>query len=104
MQEEEWYTFYSNAGDEGFTTILGLDEKTYEAWNEVWEPGPDLRMGDEPKDHPIVWANCPGDGRSVYSAIGHQYTAYEVEPYAELLRNAFAWVAKETDADGEGCP
>lgn len=103
-QSEEWYSFYASATDHGFTPILGLDEATYEAKNEVWEPGPDLSMGPAPRDHPIVWSNCPGEGRSVYSAIGHLDTAYEVEPYAALLRNALDWVTKQTDSDGSFCP
>ena len=103
-QTEEWYSFYDNATALGFTPILGLDETTYAARNEVWAPGPDLGMGPRPEDHPIVWAACPGEGRSVYSAIGHLDTAYEVVPYAALLRNAFGWVTGETDPDGAACP
>ena len=102
-QSEEWYSFYAApSGD--FAPILGLDEATYSARNEVWAPGPDLGMGETPADHPIVWASCPGAGRGVYSAIGHLDTAYEVAPYAALLRNAFAWVTEATDPEGAGCP
>ena len=103
-QTEEWYSFTASATEGGFTPILGLDETTYQAKNEVWAPGPDLGMGPRPEDHPIVSANCPGEGRSVYSAIGHLDTAYEVEPYAALLRGAFAWVSGETDPEGAACP
>ena len=103
-QSEEWYSFYSSATEEGFAPILGLDEATYGARNEHWAPGPDLRMGEGADRHPIAWANCPGEGRSVYSALGHLDTAYDVEPYSVLLRNALDWVMRETDARGAGCP
>ena len=103
LQTDEWYSFYDSATELGFTPILGLDEATYEARNTVWEPGPDLGMGPTPADHPIVWAACPGEGRSVYSALGHRDATYEVEPYVALLRNAFDWVRGETDPDSAGC-
>ena len=102
-QSEEWYSFYASATEHGFTPLVGLDETTYAARNEHWEPGPDLSMGQTPAEHPIIWAGCPGGGRSVYSAIGHLDTAYEVETYAQLLRNAFDWLAQETDPMGTAC-
>ncbi len=95
---DEWYTF-TQVPDGDVVILAGLDESTYSPMNKVYGQE-DLRMGPEPSDHPIVWARCPGEGRIVYSALGHKADAYDVEAHRTLLTNALAWVR----ADGPGCP
>ena len=96
---DEWYTFTGPvAGD--VVVLAGLDESTYSPLNKVYGVE-DLRMGPKPSDHPIVWAKCPGEGKIVYSALGHKADAYDSEPHRILLRNAMSWVR----SDGKtGCP
>ncbi len=48
----------------------------------------DLRMG----DHPVVWTNCVGDGRSIYAAMGHRAEAFEQPQVHALLENALVWL------------
>lgn len=96
---DEWYSFTGPV--EGEVIVLaGLDESTYSPVNKVYGVE-DLRMGPEPSDHPIIWAKCPGDGKIVYSALGHKVDAYENDSHKTLLKNAMAWVRAEGD---EGCP
>jgi type 1 glutamine amidotransferase len=99
---EEWYTFDS-VPDENFTVIAGIDESTYSPVNNVYGDVSDLRMGEGAENHPIIWARCIGEGRSVYSAIGHLETAYDNPPYQVLIENAARWVLKETDPENAGC-
>ena len=95
---DEWYTFTGvPSGD--VVLLAGLDESTYSPVNKVYGQE-DLRMGPRPSDHPIVWARCPGEGRVVYSALGHKADSYDVAEHRRLLENALAWV----QADGPGCP
>ena len=95
---DEWYTF--TQVPEGEVVLLaGLDESTYSPVNKVYGPE-DLSMGPNPEDHPVVWARCPGEGRVVYSALGHKADAYDDANHRQLLLNALAWV----QADGPGCP
>jgi type 1 glutamine amidotransferase len=100
---DEWYTF--TRVPEGEVVILaGLDENTYSPVNKVYGVE-DLRMGPEPSDHPIIWARCPGQGRVVYSALGHKADSYDNPDHRRLLTNALAWVdADQGQAGGEGCP
>lgn len=102
-QNDEWYTF--TRVPEGEVVLLaGLDESTYSPVNKVYGVE-DLRMGPEPADHPIVWARCPGQGRMVYSALGHKADSYDNPKHRRLLTNALAWVdADQGQAGGEGCP
>jgi len=96
---DEWYSFTGPIGGD-VIVLAGLDESTYSPVNKVYGVE-DLRMGPEPKDHPIIWAKCPGKGKIVYSALGHRTDAYDNEAHRTLLMNAMAWV-KTTD--DQGCP
>lgn len=101
---DEWYTFEAPPSDQ-FTLLAGLDESTYSPRNTVYGDRSDLRMGPEPSDHPIIWARCIGDkqARSVFTAMGHQYQAYEASEASLILKNALNWVAKKSDFDSIGC-
>lgn len=96
---DEWYTFTGPiSGD--VVVLAGLDESTYSPLNKVYGVE-DLRMGPKPEDHPIIWAKCPGNGKIVYSALGHKAESYDSDPHRKLLQNAMAWVRKD---GSEGCP
>lgn len=102
--EDEWYSFDGVPQSYGMTAIAGLDESTYSPTNSVVQDWPeDLRMGDAPADHPVIWSRCLGDGRLVYSALGHTQYVYDNPNYAQLLANAVNWTMKHTDQDGLGC-
>lgn len=92
---DEWYSFDSSVrGKPGYTVLATLDEATY-ANKSMW--GRDLTMG---KDHPIAWWHCVGKGRVIYSAMGHQASAYAEPDYRKLLLGATEWALR---LDGEGC-
>lgn len=98
---DEWYTFDS-IPDGRFMTLAGLDETTYSPRNTVYGPE-DLRMGDQPEDHPIIWARClPNGGRVVASALGHTAESFEADHHRRLLSNAVDWTRK-AGKDKVGC-
>jgi type 1 glutamine amidotransferase len=101
---DEWYTFDGTPQEHRLVPLIGLDETTYSPVNTVYGDVSDLRMGPDSINHPIVWAGCVGDGRTVYSGLGHQVTAYDQEVPGKLLENAARWVLREVDAAGTGCP
>lgn len=96
---DEWYSFTGPVKGEAII-LAGLDESTYSPFNKVYGVE-DLRMGPVPSDHPIIWAKCAGNGKVVYSALGHKAEAYDSEAHATLLRNAMTWVRAKDDY---GCP
>ncbi len=102
--DEEWYFFDGTPQDYGLVPLAGIYEEDFApqgddvARLEAWA------MGDAPIDHPVIWAGCPGEGRSVYSALGHSDLAYQHPVNRQILNNAFDWVSGKTDADGAGCP
>lgn len=91
IMNEEWYSFFNNPRDGGAHVVATLDESTYSPKGHGDE---DLRMGD---DHPIAWANCVGDGRSFYSAIGHLPESYNERHHIQLLEQGIAWAAGQGD-------
>ncbi len=91
---EEWYSFAKSARKPGVDVLATLDESTYSPKGMF---GQKLAMG---KDHPIIWAHCTGQGRVLYSALGHQASAYAEPEHRKLLNGAMRWALK---LDGEGC-
>lgn len=100
---DEWYSFDSIPQSYGLTPLAGLDEATYDPKNLVYGDYQDLRMGEGAINHPIIWSQCMGDARLVYTGIGHGFENYENATYAGFLERAFRWVTKAVDPGGEGC-
>ncbi len=94
QHEEEWYSWERSPREEGFTVLAVLDEDSYTPVQKFMGKSRDLRMG----DHPVVWSNCVGKGRSVYAAMGHRAEAFEQPQVRQLLDNALTWLID--DADG----
>ena len=90
---EEWYSFEESPRAQGVRVLATVDEGTYEPEMFYFF---DLSMG----DHPIIWSQCVGDGRSFYSALGHQPSAFAEPLHLKLLDGAIAWAA---GIAGEDC-
>ncbi|MEZ5742416.1 MAG: ThuA domain-containing protein [Sphingomonadaceae bacterium] len=91
---EEWYSFDKSVREKGYSVLATVDEATYKTEG-MW--GQELAMG---KDHPMVWWHCMGEGRALYSALGHQASAYAESNYQKLLLGATQWAL---GLKGEGC-
>lgn len=96
QHEEEWYSWEESPRVEGFTILSTLDESSYVPMQNFLWSRRDLSMG----DHPVVWSNCIGEGRSVYAAMGHKAVAFEQPQFLRLLDNALSWLI---EAPEEGC-
>lgn len=96
QHEEEWYSWEESPRAEGFTVLATIDESSYVPVADFMGTQTDLRMG----DHPVVWTNCIGNGKSVYAAMGHRAEAFEQPQFRQLLGNALTWLI---DTRGEAC-
>ncbi len=78
----------------GASVVATLDESTYrpEGYG-----GQDLRMGE---DHPIAWTRCVGNGRAMYTAIGHRPEVYQLPQNLKLLEDGLVWAAGQRNS---GC-
>ena len=88
VRSDEWYSFAESPRKQGVHVLATLDESSYRPIFELLWLKTDLRMG---PDHPIVWTQCIGRGRSFYSALGHPAEAYAEPAHAKLLEEAIAW-------------
>jgi type 1 glutamine amidotransferase len=86
VPNEEWYAFDSNVRDKGYEILLTLDEDSYITKGESFR-GQDSMPG----EHPIAWRHQLGQGRVLYSAIGHQGATYDIPQFQQLIANAIAW-------------
>lgn len=95
QHEEEWYSWDRSPRQAGFTILATIDESSYSPVQKFMGEERDLRMG----DHPVVWSNCIGSGRSVYTAMGHRAEAFDEPQFQQLLDNALSWLMADA-ADG----
>ena len=92
--EEEWYSWKASPRVNGFTILATVDEDSYTPEINWMGKHVNLRMG----DHPVVWSNCVGLGRSLYAAMGHRAEAFAEPNFRRLLRNGLRWLMDRTAA------
>lgn len=94
VRTDEWYSYAESPRHKGMEILATLDESTYSPrfFDE------NIGMGD---DHPIVWRHCVGEGRALYSAMGHTGESYSEPRHIEMLERATEWAA---GLEGAGCP
>lgn len=86
-RDDEWYSFDHSVRQKGYRILATLDESSYRPRGLFLN---DLRMAG---DHPIIWSHCVGDGRAIYSALGHTPEAYSESLHRTLLANIVGWAA-----------
>ena len=89
VPNEEWYAFDSNPRERGYEILLTMDESSYITKGETFF-GNDRMEG----EHPIAWRHQLGEGRVLYSAIGHQGATYSIPEFQTLSANAMRWAGR----------
>ena len=92
---EEWYSWAQSPRSRGFTILATIDEDSYTPVQKVLGREVDLRM----VDHPVVWSNCVGSGRSIYTAMGHKAEAFEQPRLRKLIDNSLSWLLDKSATD-----
>jgi uncharacterized protein len=83
---DEWYVFFENPRDKGFNIIYTIDgEKINPDGNILLTKDKNFGMG---KDHPVAWYRMTGKGRTFYTSIGHDATAWKQDAFVRMLENA----------------
>ena len=86
---DEWYVFLENPRAKGFNIIYTIDgEKINPSGNLLWMTDKNFGMG---RDHPVAWYRATGKGRTFYTSIGHDATAWKQEAFVRMLENAVKW-------------
>jgi type 1 glutamine amidotransferase len=76
----------------------GIDDFTVfdEPYNLRWNGDVNvLARMDHPElgDVPVVWTRIEGDGRVCYCSLGHTNSAFEQQPFQQLVTRAIQWTA-----------
>lgn len=95
IPQEEWYAFDRNPADAGSELLLVLDEASY-APSGARIDGWTAQMEGE---HAIAWRHRVGEGKVLYSAIGHQAATYSIPEYQNFLEAALRWAMAEQQTD-----
>jgi type 1 glutamine amidotransferase len=83
---DEWYVFFENPRDKGFNIIYTIDgEKINPDGNILFTKDKNFGMG---KDHPVAWYRTTGKGRTFYTSIGHDASAWKQDAFVRMLENA----------------
>ncbi|MFK7812239.1 MAG: ThuA domain-containing protein [Maribacter sp.] len=97
---DEWYVFYDNPRDNGFTPLYTLDESGLSMNGNLGFLVKDKNFG-MGKDHPIAWYKClPNGGRTFYSAMGHNGNAFQSQFTKDLIESSIKWAGGLTGS----CP
>jgi type 1 glutamine amidotransferase len=84
-RSDEWYDWVVNPAP-GVRTLLEADETSY-------------GMGNNGTTHPITWCQEIDEGRSWYSGMGHEGTAYSEPVIRTMMKNGLAYAAGLLEAD-----
>lgn len=82
---DEWYVFFENPRKHGFTILYSINgEKIDPNGNILWMKDKNFGMG---KEHPVAWYKPTGAGKTFYTSLGHDATAWQQEPFIQLLES-----------------
>jgi len=85
---EEWYSWEQSPRSKGFTILVRVDEASYSPAMKLLGYEKDLSMG----DHPVAWSNCVGNGRTLYTALGHNAETFDSIEFGLLLEDSLRWL------------
>lgn len=86
---DEWYVFYENPKASNFNILYTIDgDKIIPNGNLLWIKDKNFGMG---KEHPVAWYRTVGNGKTFYTSIGHNATAWQQEPFVRMLENVVTW-------------
>jgi uncharacterized repeat protein (TIGR03806 family) len=80
---DEWYFWKNNPRNVATVTVLGnLDRSSYPSNAPV-------------ADHPVIYTNTVGKGRTFYTAIGHVDANFSDPNMTEMIRKAIEWTSNK---------
>ncbi len=87
---DEFYSFDRNPRKNSNVKVLvSIDEKSYNIDENLWFKDVNIVMG----DHPLIWCQNIGSGRSFHSALGHLAELYDNDMFRKHVTGAILWAA-----------
>jgi uncharacterized protein len=86
---DEWYIFFENPREKGFNILYTINgDKIIPNGNILWVKDKNFGMG---IDHPVAWYRTTGKGKTFYTSIGHDASAWRQEAFIQMLGKAVEW-------------
>lgn len=86
---DEWYVFFENPRAKDFNILYNFDGgKINPSANILWMKDKNFGMG---KDHPVAWYRTTGKGKTFYTSIGHNASAWKQDAFVKMLQNVVVW-------------
>ena len=91
---DEFYSFDRNPRKNSNVKVLvSIDEKSYNIDENIWFKNVNIVMG----DHPLIWCQTIGSGRSFHTALGHTADLYDNATFRKHIIGALLWAARKAD-------
>lgn len=90
---DEWYVFFENPRKKGFNIVYTINgESINPSGNMLFVSSKNFGMG---KDHPVAWYKQTGKGKTFYTSMGHNETAWQNPNFVKLIETALQWSSKK---------
>lgn len=83
---DEWY-YFDRSVRTRFAVLASLDPTSVDPKLDEKDTA---RLGTR-VDHPIIWHRCVGQGRALYSALGHTIESYAEPAHLKMIEGAIDW-------------
>jgi uncharacterized protein len=91
---DEFYSFDRNPRKNSNVKVLvSIDEKSYNIDENIWFKNVNIVMG----DHPLIWCQNIGSGRSFHTALGHTADLHDNATFRKHIIGALLWAAGKAD-------
>jgi len=92
--KDEFYSFDRNPRNNSRVKVLvSIDENSYNINENLWFKDVNIVMG----DHPLIWCQHIGRGRSFQTALGHTSELYDNPIFRKHLTGAILWAAGKAE-------
>lgn len=87
---DEWYVFFKNPRKKDFNILYTINGDTINPNGNVpfLASGKTFGMG---KDHPVAWCKKISKGKTFYTSMGHDGSAWKDQNFVQLVENAIKW-------------
>lgn len=87
---DEWYIFLENPRKKGFSILYTINGDAIDPNGNLplLASNKDFGMG---KDHPVAWCTQIEKGKTFYTSMGHDESAWEDQNFVQLIENAIKW-------------
>lgn len=84
---DEWYVFFENPRKKGFNILYTIDGESIDPTVNIplIASNKNFGMG---KDHPVAWHKNVGKGKTFYTSMGHDESAWKDPNFVRLIENA----------------